>query len=81
VHLGEHFQLLPTVDIFNFVNKPNFDPPTGLNTSALRGSLDGTPGSVNGTTYADRTNRYGLGSGAFSQGIPRALQFGLRVEF
>lgn len=81
VHLGERFQLLPTVDIFNFVNKPNFDPPTGLNTTSLRGSLDGTPGTVNGTTYADRTNRYGLGSGAFSQGIPRALQFGLRMDF
>jgi len=81
LHIPESFQLLPTVDIFNLVNKPNFDPPTGLNTSSLRGSLDGTPGSVNGTTYAQRTNRYGLGSGAFSQGIPRALQFGLRLDF
>lgn len=74
-------QLLPTVDVFNLVNKPNFDPPTGLNTSTLRGSLDGSVGSVNGTTYANRTNRYGLGSGSFSQGIPRALQFGLRMNF
>ena len=74
-------QLLPTVDVFNLVNKPNFDPPTGLNTSTLRGSLDGSVGSVNGTTYANRNNRYGLGSGVFSQGIPRALQFGLRLNF
>ncbi len=81
LHLPESFQLQPTVDIFNLVNKPNFDPPSGLNTSSLRGSLDGTPGSVNGTTYLQRTNRYGLGSGAFSQGIPRALQFGLRLDF
>ncbi len=77
----ETLQLLPTVDVFNLVNKPNFDPPTGLNTSTLRGSLDGSAGSVNGTTYANRTNRYGLGSGVFSQGIPRALQFGLRLNF
>ena len=81
LHLPESYQLLPAVDIFNIVNKPNFDPPTGLNTSALRGSLDGSVGSVNGTTYSQRTNRYGLGSGVFSQGIPRALQFGLRMEF
>jgi hypothetical protein len=81
LHIPDSFQLLPTVDIFNLVNKPNFDPPSGLNTSSLRGSLDGTAGSVNGTTYAQRTNRYGLGSGAFSQGIPRALQFGLRLDF
>jgi Carboxypeptidase regulatory-like domain len=81
LHIPDSFQLLPTVEIFNLVNKPNFDPPNGLNTSTLRGSLDGTAGSVNGTTYAERTNRYGLGSGVFSQGIPRALQFGLRLDF
>jgi Carboxypeptidase regulatory-like domain/TonB-dependent Receptor Plug Domain len=81
LRLPESLALLPTVEIFNVVNKANFDPPTGLNTSTLRGSLDGTPGSVNGTTYLERTNRYGLGSGVFSQGIPRAVQFGLRVDF
>lgn len=77
----ERLSLIPSIDIFNVVNKANFDPPNGLNTSTLRGSLSGTPGSLNGTTYAERTNRYGLGSGAFSQGIPRAVQFGLRIEF
>jgi hypothetical protein len=81
LHLPESLTILPTVEVFNVVNKPNFDPPTGLNTSTLRGSLDGTAGSVNGTIYQDRTNRYGLGSGVFSQGIPRAVQFGLRVDF
>jgi hypothetical protein len=77
----ERVRLIPTIDIFNVVNKANFDPPNGLNTSTLRGALSGTPGSINGTTYAERTNRYGLGSGAFSQGIPRAVQFGLRIDF
>jgi len=81
LHVPETIAFIPSVDIFNVVNKANFDPPTGLNTSTLRGTLDGTPGSLNGTTYADRTNRYGLGSGAFSQGIPRAVQFGLRLDF
>ena len=77
----ERVRLIPSIDIFNVVNKANFDPPNGLNTSTLRGALSGTPGSINGTTYAERTNRYGLGSGAFSQGIPRAVQFGLRIDF
>jgi hypothetical protein len=77
----ERLRVVPSIDIFNVINKANFDPPNGLNTSTLRGALSGTPGSLNGTTYAERTNRYGLGSGAFSQGIPRAVQFGLRFDF
>jgi hypothetical protein len=82
-HIGrlESLNIIPSIDIFNVVNKANFDPPNGLNTFTLRGALSGTPGSLNGTTYSERTNRYGLGSGVFSQGIARAIQFGLRVEF
>ena len=82
-HIGrfERFKVEPSIDVFNVVNKANFDPPNGLNTFTLRGALSGTPGSLNGTTYSERTNRYGLGSGVFSQGIARAIQFGLRVEF
>ncbi len=82
-HLGrfKRVSLVPSIDVFNVVNKANFDPPNGLNTSTLRGALSGTPGTLNGTTYSERTNRYGLGSGVFSQGIARALQFGLRIEF
>jgi hypothetical protein len=79
--IGEGVVFEPTLDIFNVVNKANFDPPAGLVTSPLRGVLDGSVGSANGTTYGQRTNRYGLGSGVFSQGIPRALEVGLRVSF
>lgn len=71
----------PTMDIFNLFNIANYDPPNGLTTHTLSGALDGTPGSVNGTTQADRTNRYGLGSGVFSVGLPRSFQFGVRVTF
>lgn len=77
----EHFVVTPSVDIFNLFNVANFDPPNGLNTFTLRGALSGTPGSLNGTTSSERANRYGLGSGVFSQGIARAVQFGVRVEF
>ncbi len=82
-HIGrfERLKLEPSIDVFNIINKANFDPPNGLNTFTLRGALSGTPGTLNGTTYSERTNRYGLGSGVFSQGIARAVQFGLRIEF
>lgn len=80
-HLPDSFALEPTVDIYNVVNKANYDPPNGIATSTLRGVLDGGPGSLNGTTQSQRTNRYGLGSGVFSQGIPRAFQIGLQLTF
>ena len=78
---GEEFVLEPTLDIFNVVNKANFDPPPGFITSPLRGVLDGSVGSANGTTYDQRANRYGLGTGVFSQGIPRAFEIGMRLSF
>jgi hypothetical protein len=78
---GEQSILEPTVDVYNVVNKANFDPPGGFITAPLRGILDGTAGSANGTTYSQRINRYGLGSGVFSQGVPRAFEIGMRLTF
>jgi hypothetical protein len=63
--------------VFNLFNVANFDSPTNI----LSGTLDGSIGSINGTTAGTRNNRYGLGSGSFAPGIPRALQFGIRVGF
>jgi hypothetical protein len=71
--------LQPSVDIYNVANKANFDPPGGFITSPLRGVLDGSVGSANGTPSSLRANRYGLGSGVFSQGVPRAFEVGLRL--
>jgi Carboxypeptidase regulatory-like domain len=78
---GEETVLEPQVNIYNVVNKANFDPPGGFITAPLRGILDGTAGSANGTTYSQRIDRYGLGSGVFSQGVPRAIEVGLRLTF
>jgi hypothetical protein len=73
----ERVRIEPMVEIFNLFNVSNFDSPG----NPLTNVLDGTVGSINGTTPSNRFNRYGLGSGSFAPGIPRALQFGIRVGF
>jgi hypothetical protein len=73
----ERLRIEPMVEIFNLFNVANFDPPG----NRLSSFLDGSVGSINGTTPLNRNNRYGLGSGSFAPGIPRALQFGIRATF
>jgi hypothetical protein len=77
--IKERFQIEPSVSFFNLFNFANFDPGN----DPLSGVLDATQGSVNGTpdTLQTRTNRIGLGSGVFSSGSPRQLEFGLRITF
>ncbi|MBI1762294.1 MAG: TonB-dependent receptor [Acidobacteria bacterium] len=75
--IKEHVRIEPLVEVFNLFNIGNYDPPA----NPLFNQLDGATGSINGTTKALRSNRYGLGSGSFTPGIPRAFQFGFRVEF
>ncbi len=70
--LGERLIVLPMVEVFNVFNIANYQP--------LSGELSGALGTANGTPPAFRT-RVGLGSGSFGQGIPRAVQFGIRFEF
>jgi hypothetical protein len=64
---------------YNTFNCSNFDGAGGR----LSGELTGQAGSINGTTSAldSRTNRIGPGTGTFSFGAPRQLEFGLRVTF
>jgi len=75
--IKERVKIQPMVEVFNLFNLANYDPP-GNRLSAF---LSGAPGSINGTTPGTRSNRYGLGSGSFAPGIPRAFQFGIRVDF
>ena len=65
------------VEVFNLFNIANFDTPG----NRLGAFLDAAPGSINGTSPGLRSNRYGLGSGSFAPGLPRAFQFGIRVDF
>ena len=67
----------PQVSIYNLFNRQNFDSPS----QPLSGILNGVPGTLNGTTRADRSNLVGLGSGVFALGAPRSLEFGIKATF
>jgi hypothetical protein len=74
----ERVDFQPGVSFFNVLNFANFDGPN----LPLTGVLSGTSGSVNGTP-GEQPNAYrlGLGSGVFSLGSPRVIEFSLRVSF
>ncbi len=78
IRLSERMSLEPMVEIFNLFNVSNYE--------ALSSTLDGSPGSVNGTTrnvnvVDSGLVRLGAGSGSFSPGTQRAFQFGVRFSF
>ena len=63
---------------YNLFNFANFDLPG----TALNGLLTGAAGQINGTTRAGHdVNRVGVGTGDYSLGAPRQIEFGLRVTF
>jgi len=76
--LKERVDFEPGVSFFNVMNFANFDGPN----LPLTGVLSGTSGSVNGTP-GEQPNAYrlGLGSGVFSLGSPRVIEFSLKVSF
>ncbi|HYL95101.1 MAG TPA: hypothetical protein VET69_04775, partial [Terriglobales bacterium] len=77
IYRRERFEVEPSMSVYNLFNFANFDSPS----QPLSGVLSGQPLSVNGTTYAERTNRVGLGSGVFALGAPRMLEAGLAIRF
>lgn len=75
--LGEDVTLQPSVTVFNLTNSSNYD----FANNPLIGVLNGSTGSVNGTTYTQRTNKVTVGSGVFGLGGPRVVEFGARFTF
>ena len=73
IKITEHWTVEPMVEIFNLFNIANY--------TDLNDFLDGGTGDVNGTTRSTRPTRVGQGSGSFSPGTQRAVQFGVRVRF
>jgi hypothetical protein len=77
VKFKERLTFVPSVGIYNLFNFSNFDLPG----NALSGSLSGAPNSINGTHASTRTDRVGVGTGVFSLGAPRVVEFGLKINF
>jgi Carboxypeptidase regulatory-like domain len=77
----ESFRIEPQVRFFNLFNHPIYNLPDNL----LSGVLDGSEGSVDGTTKAQRrvdsVGLAGLGSGTFAQGAARVIEFGGKISF
>jgi Carboxypeptidase regulatory-like domain len=89
LHIGERVMLEPSVSLFNVFNFANFGGPG----NQLSGVLNGAPGSsLNNASSAgfcgnsaafcsSRLDRVLPGSGTYSNGAPRQMEFGLRVTF
>jgi hypothetical protein len=87
IKVREGLTVEPSFSAYNALNVANFDAPQSL----LSGILDASPGrSVNNSTSGcgnlpnfctARSNRVGLGSGVYSLGAPRQLEFGVHVTF
>jgi hypothetical protein len=77
--LKERFTVEPSVGLYNLFNFANFNlPPT-----TMFGVLNGAgTGSINGTTRSDEEAfRVGNGTGVYSLGSQRQIEFGLRLTF
>jgi len=74
----ERYTIEPNVAFYNVLNFANFNLPP----NTLSGVLDGSQGSLNGTTYAQNDiTRVGNGTGVYGVGAPRQIEFGLRFTF
>ena len=70
--------LQPSAGFYNLFKFANFDLPG----AALNGLLTGGAGQINGTTHAGHNlDRVGVGTGVYSLGAPRQLEFGLNIRF
>jgi hypothetical protein len=76
--IGEKVTLQPSVAFYNLFNFANFDLPS----ASLNGLLTGAAGQINGTNaLAHNIDRVGVGTGVYSLGAPRQIEFGLRLVF
>jgi hypothetical protein len=76
--IREGIAIQPSVGFYNLFNFANFDLPG----SALNGLLTGAAGQINGTNaISHNLDRVGVGTGVYSLGAPRQIEFGLRLTF
>ena len=76
--IHERLNVQPSVGFYNLFNFANFDLPGNM----LNGLLTRAIGQINGTTpQGHNVNRVGVGTGVYSLGAPRQIEFGLRLAF
>ena len=76
--IKERFTIKPSVGLFNVANFVNFDLPESM----LSGLLSGGTGTINGTNYNGHfVNRVGVGTGVYTLGSPRQIEFALKLTF
>jgi Carboxypeptidase regulatory-like domain len=76
--IRERIVIQPSAGFYNLFNFANFDLPG----AQLNGLLTGAVGQINGTTQTGHNvDRVGVGTGVYSLGAPRQLEFGLRLTF
>jgi hypothetical protein len=77
-NIKERVTIKPSIGVYNLLNFVNFDLPTSM----MSGLLTGQTGSINGTNYAGHfANRVGAGTGVYTLGSPRQVEFGLKIVF
>jgi len=86
IKLTERFNIEPSVSAFNVFNLANFGQELGnlpFSQTPFPAGVTGNAGSVNGTASGPTREslRTGTGSGVFSLGAPRQVEFGLRLNF
>jgi len=76
--IKERFTIKPSVGLFNVANFVNFDLPESM----MSGLLSGGTGTINGTNYNGHfVNRVGVGTGVYTLGSPRQIEFSLKLTF
>jgi len=86
IKIGERVRVEPSISLYNIFNFSNFaispaNRVTGiLSASTLNGTVYTSKGNPKATNTLDSL-RAGLGSGTFSLGAPRQLEYGLKVTF
>jgi hypothetical protein len=74
----DRYTIEPSMGIYNLFNFANFN----LLPEVMTGLLNGSAQSLNGTTASNQGSlRVGNGTGVYSLGSPRQLEFGLRLTF
>jgi Carboxypeptidase regulatory-like domain len=76
---AEKYTIEPSVGFYNVFNLSNFNLPPNTMNGLLFGSGSG---AINGTTRADNESfRVGNGTGVYSLGAQRQIEFGMRFVF